>query len=1090
MGFGHLAIFLSATMISTRIRLKPQNDYSPLYQGKEYLCPLTMQNMTVLEDAALWYLEYSDNSQYFGVLDFDIAREPNSTDTEYLAKKEEVLEIIISEITKRFYFYQIYDSGNKGFHVYVFDISCWLKPSAALNRQLWIRAQLQKLFGETLFDMLDLSNHYIGKGIRPYTCAHPTTGRMPKLIKKSHNCPDNFWEWFMDLRDTPTEVDDIPIAECETPPLFVSSPQILRVNNPTNSLDANLQQLYNNIAGFQHKGGNLYTITGTKHCCFINADHKTQKNYIYKYPPHHAQITCHSGKCNNATKYVTSKTTPLTDIEPLLTKLNIQPRNRKILPAEVPYILKNDVEWCLQPPGFGAIFAPMGSGKTKALEDWLEDQPATFSYLLIVVRISQAKYFSHRYKNLVDYQKVKGSLHGIPKLACCMNSVSRLLAPDGSLPYYDLLILDEIESVVGGSISKILSSGRTEQCSIWNILGTLIKSCGKTLIMDGIPTVHSFNYFTGLGIMQDFSILEHHRQPDFRIYKCFCHQQEFLDQMKTDLANGKNVVLVTNTKEIQTLVFNQIDCDSKIMINADSETKIKNTSKKPNEKWNVRFLAYNTAVGAGASFDLNHFHIMYAVISTNSCIPQDFYQLICRIRKLQDSKVMVLIMDCESGPIPTIEEFKISKIQNITNFHGIQSNYRSRLSVLQVVPPTIVQNSNLVRVNINPSIREAANNPNSIFNLLQAGVIPGPVYPPQPHPIATITTPHLNPVVPVNNADRQIQQRLTECTTVENYKLDICDMDYKVVRLLSAHKYLKLKHEDDFFLNTLVEFEYEKLCLRNSEEYSKNFFKMIRRNGGIVIEIKEHQKEVLKTSSRMIKKDARKMTDEKGVETKNAFWDPGPDFNPARAKIWNNLVHFNDISTQYRWLALRNRLIQDPLEVYSKEFSVVNTKNRAINNTLLFSGDILNAFDVLARLCPFTIDKITGKITGVVPIVKFYENYRKFQRAIEDVYKQVYNETQIRYTFIEPSDATKPSNVNVCIWKNLKRMFKIFGINCNYQSSSGGRVRVNGTRLVNSSFEFCEETQNIRLALANIEFDTGEKNGNAIDYLVEKQYSK
>lgn len=1013
---GFRAFSFLSTMFTTRIRLKPENDYSELYHGRVYLCPVNMQYANMLEDAALWYFEFalvghSAYSQYFGALDFDIARDENSTDIEFQIKKDAHFNVIDALIAERFPCYQIYDSGNKGFHVYIYDLAkCWLQPPLDMtcDRGLWIRSQLKHLYGDELFDMLDLSNHFIGKGLRPFYCPHPKTKRMPTIIKQTEGCPIDFWEWFIHC----IYIGVLPITSALYPnvsigtvvePVAPTSPEIVRTESV--SVDEALELVYNRQAQFEHKDRNLYLIKNTNYCCFLKGDHKTQKNYIYKYP-HHAYITCHSGKCRGASKYVSSSSKPLTDIGELLPN---HPRKR-ILGSEVPYVLKEDIAWSLQDEGFGAIFAPMGSGKTKALEDWIDLQPPTFTYLLIVVRKTQASYFSHRYRDLADYQTTRSSLYEVPRIVCCINSLERLLAPDGSVPHYDMLILDEIESIVAALVSKILSVGRTEQISIWNILGTLIKSAKRTLIMDGIPTYHSLNYFRAIGLMDIFNVVEHHRQPDFRVYKCFCHQQDFIDQMLSDLNNKKNVVLVSNTKEIQTLIYSKIDCESKLMINADSEKKIKNTSKNPNEKWDVQFLAYNTAVGAGASFDLDHFHVMYAVVSPNSCIPQDFYQLICRIRKLKDSKVFILVMDNDdaSGPIPTKDELKLAKIKNIKNFHQLQSNYRARLTILQTTP-------------------------------------------------------------------------------MEHIRLDVNELDYKLLRVFSAQRFLKLKHEDNLFLDTLVEFEHEKLCLRDNAEYCKSLFTMIRRNGGIVIEIKESQQDLLRCSSRTMKGEARKLSDEMAVSvTKNAFWNPDPGFNPTLAKVWNKLVNFNDMDTQYRWMALRNRLIKDPVEVYEKEFMAVNQKNRAISNIMLFSVNVLEAFDILSTICPFTINRTTGILSGRPSIIHFYNYAGRIQAAIKAVYEQIFHETQVRYVVTQLESNASPSKTNIALWKNIKTMFNLFGINTIYYSGRGSRVTIGGNRIMRSEFEICEETQHIRMALAKLEYDTGDRNPDAVNYYLNK----
>ena len=1010
----------------TRIRLKPENQYSGLYHGKTAVFPVSMNNLFFLEDAALWYMEFSylgssAVSQYFGVLDFDIERPEGISDADYFMKKTDVLSIIIQCLDERqFTFYQIYDSGNKGYHVYVYDVQrCLLVPEDdTLDRNIWIRYQLKAIYGEELFNLLDISNHYIGKGIRPYMCPHPSTGRMPALVFQTEGCPLSFWEWFIEslyLGFLPQK-SGCPLQTllASTDSLHSSTGSGMSIVDDNIVAGANVGSLMDALKAAYPEGAKivlvkeeLVSVKDCNRCLVSDRDHKFPKNYAILYT-HHAAVMCHSAKCKGKIKNVTLASRPLTDLAELIPNQ----QRRRVIGPEVPYILKEDIGWSLEGNGFGAVFAPMGSGKTKALEDWIADQGPNFTYLLVVVRITQASYFSNRYADLVDYQKKAGSLHGVKRLVCCINSLERLLDEEGRLPHYDLLILDEIESVVAGLVSKILSAGRSEQCTIWNIMGTLIKSCARTLVMDGIPTYRTIDYFKNLGIFDQFSVVEHHRQPDFRTYKCHCHEASFLEEMHEDLRNGKNIVLVTNTKEIQTYIYSKIDDTySKLMINADSEKKVKNTSRKPNEKWNVRFLAYNTAVGAGASFDQDHFHLMYAVVSPYSCIPQDFYQLICRIRKLKEKKVVVMIMShgSEDLPIPTREELKLCKLKNIKNFHWFQTSFRPSLRVLE-----------------------------------------------------------LNPT--------------------ENVRLDICELDYKLIRTLSAARLLKLKHEDDFFLNTLVDFEHQKLRLRDHGEYCSTLFEMIRRNGGVVIEFKEGQLETLRVSSRTIKTEARKLSEEMAIipNGKNRFWQPPDGFNPALAKIWNKLVDFNDLTTQYRWMALRSKLTKSPQDVYERELMDINSKKKALSNTMIFSGTIVDAMLQLKTVCGFDIDPVLGKFSGRVSILSFYLHKKRIFDAISDCYAQIYNATQIKHEVIHPAASDSDSRINYIIWKNLKKLFAAFGINCNYYAGGNKRITVNRRRMTTGEFEFCQTTQNVRMALAKLEFDTGERNHDAINYYLNK----
>jgi hypothetical protein len=1002
-----------AKMYKTIVREQPDFANAQLYHGKITNYDIHPGNFAQLEDCSLWYMQIVDRnnvmSYFLGALDFDIARPEEYNDAQYAQLKQDRLTIIEHLLKTLHSHYQIFDSGNKGYHAYVYSSECWRVPEdPRVDHKTWVCCQLKELYGVSLYDMMDLSNHFIGKGLRPYCVAHPKTGRMPSLVRST--VPDGyyFWDWFYNdiinqgLEPVKCRVTYQPLSPTTAP----------TVNNVTLTIDrqegGNLMQKLARLyrADIQLKVGDMYLPKDTKWCCFLKSEHKSQKNYILMIGEH-AMIQCHSGKCKGLKHYVSKDYLPLTDFGDLLTQhctIDQKPTRRRVLAKQQDYISKEDIEWCLAEKGYGAVFAPMGSGKTQALESWLKDKPASFTCLLIVVRKTQATYFASRYGDFVDYQKQRASLHGVPRLVVCINSLIRLL-DDGLIPKYDLLILDEIESILEAAVSKILSSGRSEQTNVWNILATLIKSSDNTLIMDGIPTHHTIAYFSGLNLMREFSIVEHHKQPDFRVYQAHCDQAEFVESINHDMQAGKNVVLVTNTKEVQSYIYNQVVVDSKLMINADSIKKVKNTTKKPNEKWNVRFLAYNNAVGAGQSFDLSHFHSMYAVVSAVSCSPQSFYQLICRIRKLKESVVNLLVIQSDHPQPVSKEELKMQKLKNIVKFHSKQDEFVPRLTLYRSLP-------------------------------------------------------------------------------TENIRLDICDVDYKILRVLSAERLLKLKHEDDFFINMLVDYEHEKLGLRDSAVYTEAFFEMIHRNGGVVIPLKESQQNQLRASTQKLKVDARKESLDNGVNVTNQFWKPDKVL-PHVAKVWNERVGLADLNTHYRWLQLRNRLLDDPARIYEKEFTSITTRGKAASNCMLYSNGVLDAFTQLSRICGFEIDRTVGMFRGTCSIVNFYIEQDNILRACRTIFDQLYNETGTAIGIKKPTKETN-SALNLSLYKNIEKVFKKFGIRLDYHASGGSRKRVNGQRMVNSRFSFCELTQHIRLAVSDIEYDTGEKAIDGVAYFIGK----
>ena len=196
-------------------------------------------------------------------------------------------------------------------------------------------------------------------------------------------------------------------------------------------------------------------------------------------------------------------------------------------------------------------------------------------------------------------------------------------------------------------------------------------------------------------------------------------------------------------------------------------------------------------------------------------------------------------------------------------------------------------------------------------------------------------------------------------------------------------------------------------------------------------------------------------------------------------------MNFGDLDTHYRWLSLRNRLVDDEAKVYEREFVQVNERGRALSNTLIFGHGLLKALNNLATICGFEIDKRRGVLVGTCYIIHFHQHAAAIERACLEIYDQIYNATNNRYVLHKPTTNTC-AKINISPYKSMKKIFDFFGIRVIYHSGRNDRRIIGNERIINSAFSFCELTQNTRMAISDIEYDTGDKAVNGIEYFVAK----
>lgn len=1052
-------------MTSTSIRLKPTYDTCNVWGGKTKEIPLVgdIDRLTFMleEEASLWLFQFNsstspDTYQYFGVLDFDLHvfpyEKPRAELTKILLADPDIKEIIRLLEERKFDAFNVYFSGKKGIHVYVFDKTMYTCPppdrSEGKARLSWMKSFLEKKYGEELLGMLDDSIYRMNCGIRPYSIPHPKTGQRPFLIYQ-HGKEECIWSFI--IKNKLWENKNVYVPEINN--FLVPVPdknKKKRRSLPVEAtvLDESNADMSKQVVEFfaaktalapganvtisrvnKGKTKNLYRVNGTMYCPIKSGFHKEEgKVYLYLYSCH-ASIKCFKSKCQGHEFTVKKMFKPLTCLTDLT---NAMYNNGEIAQAhletitigpEQKYVGVPDIEWSVgndELGKYGYIAAPMSCGKTTSLRTYIENQSSAFTCLLIVVRQSQAYTFAPIYPEMKNYLECpQGSLYGEKRLVVCINSLTRIFAPGGLLPNYDLLILDEFESILDTITNPSLSNGKSLQLEVWETLIALIKCCKRTIFMDGIPTDASVRYLDRIGILPFLRIVEMPRQVDYRTYTIYSHGQTFIDGIEEQIKNGKKIVLVSNCKAILQTVFDEIYVPSgnKMIITGDSERDVKLTSSNPDLYWNKDLFAFNSAVGPGTSFNPHLYDEMNVIITPNSSPPQVLFQMINRIRTLNDKIVKMMILSGSNTKIPTLDQLKEQKMSNIVNMQNKQSNY-----------------------------------PKTAFF-----------------------------------------QKMDK----EYCKLTIHNLDHRVAKELVANQMMVLKHEDDLFIDMLTRADLKKRQLENSDFYMQELCEMIRRNGGIVREETGDLEKLAKTketTTRILKKKAKDHEVKRSLEVSNKpLWlvdnELKSKFDEQKLIELNLRVPRNDTDLHFMWLAFRRAVcVTSEQDLYESEFFDVMAKKKAINNTLLFSNGLLEKIHLICTYCGITINDRTALVSGkVVTSYEFYTDYAtRINKLCEQIIELIRNKTQVCYKLsVVPLESVTKYNRSALM--NVSRVFQCFGINSTY-SATQLRPSIPGKkngRFTIAQLDFDVTCQKFRMAISNRDPETGDLDHDAYNKFVK-----
>ena len=217
---------------------------------------------------------------------------------------------------------------------------------------------------------------------------------------------------------------------------------------------------------------------------------------------------------------------------------------------------------------------------------------------------------------------------------------------DSNVPYYDLIIIDEIESILNQFSSSETFHGLAKETYYYldAIIRASVKKNGKIMSFDGDMDLRSYsfleNYGKTLNIVNDVNF--NNRKLVINPNRC-----QFENVMFEKLDNDKKIVLVSMTEKDAlhySTVFKKRYPDKIIGIyTGKTSDSIKKQLEKVNEEWILcDIVIYTPTIEAGVNFDIVHFDNIFGIISDGSCSQRAYFQMLARVRKITDAEIMIL----------------------------------------------------------------------------------------------------------------------------------------------------------------------------------------------------------------------------------------------------------------------------------------------------------------------------------------------------------------------------------------------------------------------------------------------------------------
>jgi len=333
--------------------------------------------------------------------------------------------------------------------------------------------------------------------------------------------------------------------------------------------------------------------------------------------------------------------------------------------------------------GCFAIKSSMGTGKTQLLKKIIEKNFSNQRILYLSHRQTFTQNIYGTFKDLGFYNYLDGiseiSTHD--KIILQIDSLKHLFNIQNKIQIFDFIILDEIESLLAHLSSPTLADKRHVVCLI---LEQLLTKAKWVICMDADFNTRSYEFLTKIGKKPTIII------NDFRtVRKKFMFDNRYeirYYQLLEDIKNKKNICIICLSKntldDIYERIIKALPKVNIIRYTSMTDDEQKTALNNVNAEWiKYQVVMYSPTIESGLDFNKEHFNKIYCFLSSGSCSPRSFIQMVGRIRTITDHKIRCvydnhMLFDNKKVYIPSIDEFEeliISKLSNIQNFNFVST---------------------------------------------------------------------------------------------------------------------------------------------------------------------------------------------------------------------------------------------------------------------------------------------------------------------------------------------------------------------------------------------------------------------------------
>lgn len=358
------------------------------------------------------------------------------------------------------------------------------------------------------------------------------------------------------------------------------------------------------------------------------------------------------------------------------------------------YLLKDEIvnekidEWLEDDYKLLCVKSPMGTGKTYMMGNIIEKNSEKFKRILwITHRITLTKqiYGSFKKYGFTTYLDKEGNLGECDRIIVQLDSLERLFTIDVtdegceiSIPKYDLVVIDETESLLNHFNSPYLDKKKDGGRSLFNEMMTCIKYAPKVIFMDADMGERTHCLISSMQEKKTQRIVNNYR-PDKRTFNITSNLTRWMGAMRRDIKDRKKLCIVSMGTEVLMRIEEMIRGIKGIRYvkhTSQTDDKLKKKIENVNEYWtNFQVVMYSPTIESGVDFSVKHFDKMYCFLLSGSrtTSQRGFMQMTGRIRNLKCNTIECYLNENNiqmNQPIYTFND-TLSYLKHYEKLNGI-----------------------------------------------------------------------------------------------------------------------------------------------------------------------------------------------------------------------------------------------------------------------------------------------------------------------------------------------------------------------------------------------------------------------------------